>query len=146
MKRKNQVELFEGIMVIYQRKKKKKEHIVKKKKTATIYLAYDIVWSLEGLWFRFRFNWSVVELQCCVASGEQWSDWVVHIQVCNVYILFHIFSIVVTTEYGLEFPALHNRTLLFTHPLHNSLHQSQAFNSFFPCTPLFLYTFFFFNL
>ena len=65
-----------------------------------------------------NFNWTIVELQCCVnyCCTVKWLSYT------HIYILFHIFF-----QYGLsqniEYSSLcYSRTLLFIHSIYNSLH------------------------
>ena len=65
--------------------------------------------------FKNLFYWSIVYLQCvnfcCTAK------WVIHI-----YAFSYSFPLWFLTGYWIQVPVLYSRTLLFIHPIHNSLH------------------------
>ena len=82
--------------------------------------------------FLKKFYWSIVDLQCYV----NFSCKVIQLHI-YVYSFSYSFPLWFITGYWIQFPVLYSRTLLFTHPIYNSLHllitNSQSFPP--PLTP-----------
>ena len=80
--------------------------------------AYHIYCSVLVLGaFLKKICWSIVDLQCCVNffCTAKWLSYT------YIYSLSYSFPLWFVTGYWLSFPVLYSRTLLFMHPLCNSL-------------------------
>ena len=72
---------------------------------------------LVGSFFLFfKFYWSIVYLQCCVNFF-----YTAKLIQLYIYICIYPFPLWFITVYWILFPVLYSRTLLFIHPIYNSL-------------------------